>query len=144
MSDGAVGKGQFCRGWKKGLLQGQGPCQGLLSWCNARVIRAAPEVQEGCSHLSGLEETGQSPCPDSHGRAATSNEGLQGQATMAKARKPSPLSWTKWQRSPQLPVLSSVCYCGPPVWKPFALTDMMSVPQAAVLRPVTPQNDSRV
>ena len=83
MSDGATGGRASSAGHgRRGLLQGQGPCQGLRELAQHKGLRAALRCREGCGHLSGLEGDRPVPLhPDSHGHAATSNEGLWGRAT---------------------------------------------------------------
>ena len=46
MSDGAVeGKASSAGDGRRGLLQAQGPCQGLHELAQRKGLRAAPEVQ---------------------------------------------------------------------------------------------------
>lgn len=77
------GEGPILQGMEEGgFCRDRVPAKAFMSWCNVRVSEQPLRCREGCSHLSGLEGDRPVPLhPDSHGRAATSNEGLQGQAT---------------------------------------------------------------
>lgn len=74
------GEGPILQGMEEGGFAGTGslPRPHELV-CNVRVSEQPLRCREGCSHLSWPEgDRPGPPAPDSHGRAATSNEGLQG------------------------------------------------------------------
>ena len=132
VSDGEVGGGPAPQGLEEGGFCGDRvPAKAFVSWHNVRISEQPLRCREGCSRHSGLEGDRPSACsgltwPCGHLERGSPGPGHL-RLTQESQVRPPLLDKVAKVTSSSYPL--PVYYCSHSVWKPLALTDMMSIPK---------------